>query len=241
MTTITPTPVDGDFSAALFNFLKTPGIEGHEPFVYTDSVGIPTLGVGYALVVHSGGLWKIRNSLDDNYLTAFTNSGITLTETQRKDLDSKLQDAADALNGNTSKTNPFPVWYPGLPASANVLDWSMTAEQAQSLFNTILPKYLSTVKTWLGNDEIYNSLLDSKEMEVLVSLAYNGYFGAGKSPKLHKAIVEDGNRAEAWYEIRYDTPSPTFRAVRQPCQRRRSRSKASLPYVQQARRFNVQL
>ncbi|MHB8149271.1 MAG: VCBS domain-containing protein [Desulfobulbia bacterium] len=40
---------------------------------------------------------------------------------------------------------------------------------------------------------------------MLVSLAYNGYMGKGRSPKLHDAIL-NGDRAAAWYELRYATP-----------------------------------
>ncbi len=211
MATITPTPIGSDFSKALFNFLKTPGVEGFEPFVYDDSQGIPTLGVGYALVVNVGGVWKIRNDPTDitNYLTQFANNGIKLTDAQLKTLKDQLQLAADDLNaaGPVATTDSFPGWYPGLPDSANFLGWTITDEQALSLFKAVLPKYLSTVKTWLGNDTLYTSLQGSQEMMVLTSLAYNGYFGAGKSPALHKAIVDDGNRAEAWYEIRYNTPA----------------------------------
>lgn len=50
MSTITPTALGGDLNTELFSFLKTQGIEGFEPFVYSDSRNIPTLGVGYALV-----------------------------------------------------------------------------------------------------------------------------------------------------------------------------------------------
>ena len=37
MATIIPTQVGSDFNTMLFNFLKTPGVEGYEPFVYSDS------------------------------------------------------------------------------------------------------------------------------------------------------------------------------------------------------------
>jgi hypothetical protein len=202
MATITPTPVGGDFNTALFNFLKTPGIEGFEPFVYTDSVGLPTLGVGYLLLEPdpATNLWV---PID---LTLLQNT-VGLTATQRTNLQDQLQAAANAKNHVPGATNPFPVWYPGLPATANILDWTMTDGQAKTLFNSIIGQYKTAVKIWMGNDTIYNSLQGSKEMEVLVSLAYNGYFGAGKSPMLHKAIVDDGNRADAWYEIRYNTPT----------------------------------
>ena len=60
MTTITASLITGDLNTALFNFLKAPGIEGFEPFVYNDSRNIPTLGVGYALVTGSPGNWHVR-------------------------------------------------------------------------------------------------------------------------------------------------------------------------------------
>lgn len=50
MSTIIPTALGGDLNTELFSFLKTQCIEGFEPFVYSDSRNIPTLGVGYALV-----------------------------------------------------------------------------------------------------------------------------------------------------------------------------------------------
>lgn len=145
MTTITATPLAGDFNTALFNFLKTDGIEGFEPFVYTDSRNIPTLGVGYALVTGSPGHWQVRA----NYQSEFAASGINhLTASQLNVLQTSLQDAADSLNGVAGAVNPF-------RHKDNVLDWTITAEpQALALFNTIIPQYEATVKTWLGDDAI---------------------------------------------------------------------------------------
>ena len=205
MTTITSTPIGSDFNTALFNFLKTPGIEAFLPFVYNDSKGIPTLGVGYALLTPNPttGKWE---PID----LALLQNSAGLSASQINTLSLKLQDAAKAKNGDPGATNPFPAWYAGIPNTANILDWTISVDTAQSLFNAILPKYLNYVKTWLGSDTLYTSLQGSKEMMVLTSLAYNGYFGPGKCPSLHKAIV-DGNRANAWYEIRYNTPSKPFR------------------------------
>lgn len=128
MATITPTPLAGDFNAALFNFLKTPGIEGFEPFVYNDSVGIPTLGVGYALVIQnsSTGKWEVRNG----YQAELSASISTISQAQLDVLGLKLQSAAKRLNGDTTATNPFPTYSPKTPLTANdnILDWSMTEQ-----------------------------------------------------------------------------------------------------------------
>ena len=201
MAIITPTPVSGDFNTMLFNFLKAPGIEGFEPFVYTDSKGLPTVGVGYLLLEQDTAtkLWSRKADL-----TLLQNS-VGLSDAQIEVLKTKLDDAAAAKNNTSGKTNPFPVWYAGFPASANILDWTITNLQAQTLFNSIVEGYKANVKTWLGNDTLYNSLQGSDEMLTLVSLAYNGYLGSKKSPNLHDAILS-GNRAKAWYELRYGTP-----------------------------------
>ncbi len=195
MATITKTVLPNDFNTALFGFLKTKGVEGFESFVYSDSRNIPTLGTGYALVTGVPGHWHVRG----DYQSDFVSSGINLTATQLNTLQNNLQNAADSLNGVSGAINPF-------YSSKNVLGWSISESQANALFDTIIQQYKTTVKNWLGDDGIYNNLLDSREMLVLTSLAYNGFLGVGKSPSLHKAII-DGNRAEAWYEIRFNTPT----------------------------------
>ncbi len=197
MTTITPTPVGSDFNTALFNFLKTPGIEAYVPFVYNDSRGIPTLGVGYALLDNpTGTLWK---PID---LTLLQNTA-GLTDAQKNTLEGKLKDAAKEMNGVQGATNPFPDWYAGIPNSENILNWTISVATAQLLFNAILPDYLNRVKNWLG-DTLYSSLLGSKELLALASLAYNGFLNT--SDNVQDALLR-GDRADAWYEIRYGYPS----------------------------------
>lgn len=67
--------------------------EGYLPVIYSDQKGIPTFGLGYALVVKSTkGKWEIRSSLD-NIIKLFTET------ISADDLKAKLQKAADKLNG----------------------------------------------------------------------------------------------------------------------------------------------
>lgn len=88
--TITPRALSINLNDALYLFFSDPLLEGKIPFVYKDGAGIPTLGVGYALVVdvgiNGGHDWQIR----DNYKAALQAAGITLTKPQLDDLDAKL-------------------------------------------------------------------------------------------------------------------------------------------------------
>lgn len=55
-------PISGDFNETVYQFL--PKQEGFAPRIYSDSKGIPTLGVGYALAVKtSGGSFLRRSTL----------------------------------------------------------------------------------------------------------------------------------------------------------------------------------
>ena len=72
------------------------------------------------------------------------------------------------------------------------------------MFDDIIDRiYEPSVDAWLPN------IPDSDERVALVSLAYNGVVGfkadgSFKSPLLRQAIIDD-QRAEAWYEIRYQS------------------------------------
>ena len=185
---ITPIPV-ANFRRRLYQFLYQ--VEGDVPFAYNDSNGIPTLGVGYALLEGTPGKhnWVFRLNLK----TELINAGIT--SQQFKSLNENLTLAMNALNGVVGATNPFPS-----PNGTNILGWTITTPQLQSLFNTIIPTYETQVKTWLGNDALYAGLQGSYEMLALVSLAYNGVLAS--STTLKKDILA-GNRADAWFQIRY--------------------------------------
>jgi GH24 family phage-related lysozyme (muramidase) len=189
--TLTPNACP-NFNGILYQFLYQ--VEGDKPFVYNDSNGIPTLGVGYALVVRIRGTWQPNL----NYKTDLLNAGITLTPAQITTLDADLAAAANVLNGVAGAINPF---FRAL-ANTNILDWTITTPQGQSLFSNIISTYETQVQTWLGNNALYTSLQGSYEMLALVSLAYNNMLG--QSPTLKKDILA-GNRAEAWFEIRYNS------------------------------------
>ena len=73
---IVPRPVRGRFEDVLFDFIAAS--EGFVPRIYSDHRGIPTLGLGYAILVNTPG-WPPRDSLDRDLASI----GVTLTSADR--------------------------------------------------------------------------------------------------------------------------------------------------------------
>ena len=75
---ITPTPLTGSFSDFTYNFILRS--ESLIRRIYTDGRGVPTLGVGYALVINVGGIWQLRDTLTADLASI----GIGLTPTDQQ-------------------------------------------------------------------------------------------------------------------------------------------------------------
>ncbi len=73
--------------------------------------------------------------------------------------------------------------------------------EVETVFNHLMTTiYEPTVNNWLAN------IPESPERMALVSLAYNNVLRPGRSQNLRRAI-DHGDRAEAWFEIRYNSNS----------------------------------
>ena len=76
-------------------------------------------------------------------------------------------------------------------------------DEVKAVFNDLMTRiYEPVVDGWLAG------VPDSAERVALVSLAWGNIVKPGASKRLRAAIVS-GDRAEAWYEIRYNSNSPT--------------------------------
>ena len=73
--------------------------------------------------------------------------------------------------------------------------------QVKGAYNEIIGIYELRVRNWFGSAAFDT---DSNERIALVSMAYQGFINTGKSQLLKRAIINN-DRAEAWYEIRYNT------------------------------------
>ena len=190
-----PHVIAGDFNAALYSFLRQR--EDFVPRVYLDGKNIPTLGIGYALVVKDPDGVYVRRSNQE--LTAkFDAMGITLTGNDIAMLDA----AATALNSGTvpsgiahwNSQNPDPT---NTPFSFGTI----TETQFQPLFNLLVDDATAALIAKIGQPT-FSALAGSNEMVALLSMTFNSPKLIG--PNLIYAL-QTGNRAEAWYEIRYQS------------------------------------
>ena len=159
-----------------------------------------TLGFGFTFIRRgTNNAWNVLDSLTADLATI----GITLTTAQGL----QLSAIARALTaGNTGQADQLITQF---RAPTNWTTPPITDSQAETLFSTELVRAKDAIKsgfrTYLGNangDALYAAVQNTREMAGLLSLAYNAQTLIG--PGLTNALWQ-GNRAEAWYQIRYQS------------------------------------
>ncbi len=86
----------------------------------------------------------------------------------------------------------------------------LDGNEVRAVYNSRIGSYENTLDTWLiANDITLNNpgllFQDNRERMALLSLTWQGWIsGTTSSPMLARALKND-DRAEAWYEIRYNT------------------------------------
>jgi Ca2+-binding RTX toxin-like protein len=81
-----------------------------------------------------------------------------------------------------------------------------TDPRIDQVFSIVIPTYEDRVDAWLPDIQ-----KNSRERLALVSLAYNGLLE--KSRKLRDAVASSDGRAEAWFEIRYNSNAGASQSV----------------------------
>jgi len=160
-----------------------------------------TLGFGYTFIRNVGKRWVVLDTLNSDLASI----GITLTDKQRTD----LQNIARAQNdGELNRADTLATQFEAAWTAPPISD-----EQAETLIGTELARAEDAIqrqfRTILGDsdgDVLFASLDNTREKAGLLSLAYNvqSLIGAG----LVRAL-STGDRAEAWFQIRYDSNSKT--------------------------------
>ncbi|WP_299616120.1 hypothetical protein [Pelagibius sp.] len=188
---IVPHKVDGSYDEALFEFIAES--EGFVPRVYSDHLGIPTLGLGYAMLTKAAN-WPLRPGMDADLSAigvVLNEPDLALLRAAGRTLARGAVDEAKAL---------IAPWQPGEDsASLNAFSFFITREQGRALFEKIRPGYEAILERKLGS-ELLADLAGSQELKVLFSLAYNNPDLIGR--KL-TAAMKEGAREKAWYEIRF--------------------------------------
>ncbi|MBZ0094469.1 MAG: hypothetical protein K8H75_03685, partial [Sulfuricella sp.] len=152
--------------------------------LHADSVGHLAIGYGYDLYARSAATSAAT-------LAPYLVSGTTITARQIAYLEALRTGTALALTGDPLD-NKIPTRQQVSDAWSNV---TLASEvKATELLNAVAATFESKISSsLLGN---------SKERAAVISATYN-VGGLGAMPKLQAALESD-NRAEAWFEIRYN-------------------------------------
>ncbi len=236
---ITKHPIDIVYQDTVYKFVWSQ--EALVRRVYSDSLGIPTLGIGYALIIKGRtGRYELRESL----VADLARIGVTLSPADRDLLGTLLENLnnkriADnksavpmAIIGANSdgfliedlltsdELDKFSFTLPTEPQIRQLYDISMYGYPAQNgqparpgARDDLLRRFRENLTLLARTDPaigdpatrataLFNSLDQSREMMALSSMAFNGPGLIGL--KLTAALYY-GDRAEAWYEIRYNS------------------------------------
>jgi Ca2+-binding RTX toxin-like protein len=208
-----------ELDAATYETLRLTFIELLEAkriAVYDDGVGIPTIGIGYNLrdtgvaesviasmrvnpneeiFVGNPVARDIESDYVDQLRTVCANNALNvqqLTDALNRIMASRYSDTGlDAIYGtgaNNERKQTFT--YTGVDDPA-MLD----------PFDAGVERYERRVDGWVGGAGI---IPDSYERLAFLSMAYRGDVNTGVAPSMRRAF-DQGNRAELWYEIRYNT------------------------------------
>lgn len=173
---------DEAFGSAVREFIED--LEGSKPKIYLDSENKPTIGIGYLIE-------------KDEWESEFVNAGINLNRDQvariNKLLDDILSEATK--DGKKDAVETY-------NREKDSLDLDST--QRENLFFSVINKYKNMVDDKLGNT-LSAHYANSSEKVVLVSLVYNG--GSKMIGPNLSAVLIEGDRVKAWYEIRYNSNS----------------------------------
>ncbi|WDE02581.1 calcium-binding protein [Thalassomonas actiniarum] len=182
-----------------YEWIKLFEERGHEnPDIYNDGRGFPTMGVGFNLsqefVLRA--VLQTGFGIDDENLDSFydeMSQAVTNAQDQTTaEMQRILNESWQALTQEQTATFIIQDEPGGQTA----------ADKIEQIFETIVTRedgFEDTLTGLLANNGISN-FADSAERVALLSLLYGGNELIG--PNL-RAAIQNGNRFDAWYEIRY--------------------------------------
>ncbi|MEM1103464.1 MAG: calcium-binding protein [Pseudomonadota bacterium] len=192
-----------DYEALRFETIRQ--LEGAELRPFSDSVGIATIGIGFNLQVSS-----VRDPLLEAFGFNLSSASDSAYAAELADIFAQdwtgnsagLRNAADAVMAERAAD-------PSVPGANKRSSFAFISfdEMADFFDAEIIDQFEDVVDRWVEGVPL------SLERAAYVSLAYNGIIsGSSSSPNLNAAI-DAGDRAEAWFEIRYNTNGGTSRSL----------------------------
>lgn len=160
-------------------------LEGATSKPYVDIVGVPTIGIGFSLRANLDKVLLAMVGEDHYSVKLLAKLDAVVDKTYSYGSSATLISALDKVMAAWNKSVDSDV--------PKTFAFSSDAQIADAL-DLISPTYDSYVDNWLSG------IPDSDERMALFSLAYNNpsLLGSGL-----KAAIEEGDRAEAWFQIRY--------------------------------------
>lgn len=159
--------------------------------LYDDGTGVASIGIGYNLR---------DDNVRDAVLDALTGNNVPsgLDGEIETIIDQQWSD--DLITGTEVSINNKMASYSNQNSNVPNTFVFTSEQQIQNVFDTIIGEYEDSIDTKFQSTYLPNSY----ERTAILSLTYNSPSLIG--PKLISAIEND-NRAEAWYEIRYNSNS----------------------------------
>ncbi len=174
------------YDSVRFTFISSS--EGFTSVVDNDGAGYPSIGIGFKLKDDNVRNWVLQEVTGNNVPTGLD------TDIKNIVANGWVAGSGGTLDQINAKMAAAHISYANVPTTL-----TLNTTQANNIYQNIVGTYENRVNAKIsGIDQSY-------ERAALVSLAYNSANLIG--PNLQTAINE-GNRAEAWYEIRYQSNSP---------------------------------
>jgi hypothetical protein len=173
-------------------------LEGSTDLPYVDSVGDPTIGIGFNLVYNL-----------DKVLKAMIGAK-HWDDTLYQRLETQVNKAYSSGQNTTLRANLDKVmanWHDKHDSGVPTTFAFTNDAQITRALDAMDDYYDGRIDSWLSG------IPESDERAALFSLTWNAPSMLG--PKL-KAAIESGDRAEAWYEIRYNSLSSSLPASVKP-------------------------
>ncbi len=160
--------------------------EGQVAKIYADDKGYPTIGIGYAIITKDG----LKQSWEADLRSVMPQPSL-VDYSKIAELIKKIQKTKPYTEEETQAL--IDAYY----ADAGVNGIELSYEEQKTLLVDVSIKTIENKE----NNYISTSILPySNERIAYISQIYR----LGSAPSLKQAII-DGNRAEAWFQIRYDS------------------------------------
>ena len=173
--------------------------EGFVPTIYKDSKGIPTIGVGYALLINDGEKYQPREDIEKFY------EKMGYSPEQQEAVEAALLAAQNALNGVPGAVNPFKssaslLWGSNHTAALNaeIAKYGSVGTKQQFKTNywdtdgSVFQEYFTGVKDFI-EDSNWNKLTEDEQV-ALYSIYYNGAAGS-KIKAAINLLTENGTKS----------------------------------------------